>query len=359
MLDFSAALYLGFRHPASSLGAWTALTSGRPAVLAQPPLVHRVAADLSELVGAESSLLSPSTLHAFWDLYTTIGNRETNVLLDASAYPVSRWGVHRAARSGGRILRFAHHDPMQVKELLARGGRGRWALVTDGYCPDCGRVAPLGAYVTLLEARGGLLIVDDTQALGVLGRRPGRDSPYGDGGGGSLAFHGLEPGPSVVTVSSLSKGFGVPIAVTSAWPELIGAVARAGVTRVHSSPPSMPHLLAARRAAMRNRRIGDRARRRLANLVDRLRGGLAGLGLRLVDTMFPVQVLPVRDAVTARALHDRLQTRGVRIVPIQRRCRRGFALAVIVTAAHDLSDVAGLVTAVSDVMDRRAVGRSA
>jgi 8-amino-7-oxononanoate synthase len=82
-------------------------------------------------------------------------------------------------------------------------------VVADGYCPACGAHAPLGDYLVLVRERGGLLLLDDTQALGIFGNRNGL--PYGSGGGGSLRF--LEvAGKDILVMSSLSKAFGAPVA---------------------------------------------------------------------------------------------------------------------------------------------------
>src|SRR5439155_1761385 len=92
-----------------------------------------------------------------------------------------------------------------------------------------GRVAPLDAYLALVRRRGGLLLVDDTQALGVLGARRGTH-PYGTGGGGSPAWTGAR-GPGLVVVASLAKGFGVPVAVVSGERSAIGRPWRSGPRR--------------------------------------------------------------------------------------------------------------------------------
>ena len=63
-------------------------------------------------------------------------------------------------------------------------------------------------------------MLDDTQALGVLGEKPTPDAPYGRGGGGSLPWHGVTS-PHVIAGSSLAKGFGVPIAVLSGSERMI------------------------------------------------------------------------------------------------------------------------------------------
>ena len=57
--------------------------------------------------------------------------------------------------------------------------------------PCCGAPAPLTDYLKILRTWGGHLIIDDTQALGILGSHPGPDVPYGRGGGGSYNGKGF------------------------------------------------------------------------------------------------------------------------------------------------------------------------
>ena len=57
-------------------------------------------------------------------------------------------------------------------------------------------------------------MVDETQAMGLLGHSHYPQAPFGLGGGRSLRWNELES-PNVFYVSFLAKGFGVSIAVFS------------------------------------------------------------------------------------------------------------------------------------------------
>ena len=59
-------------------------------------------------------------------------------------------------------------------------------VVADGICAACGRIVPTDDYFSSVSLVGGLLVMDDTQALGLLGARPDKGAPLGHGGGGSL-----------------------------------------------------------------------------------------------------------------------------------------------------------------------------
>jgi 8-amino-7-oxononanoate synthase len=330
MLDFSSSLYLGLHHPSRSLPPWDRLTTGVPAAIGEPPAAHRVAGALARLQGCERAVLSRSTLHALLDCFLVLGGPASQVLLDSGAYAIAGWGAAAAARP---TVSFAHHDPADLRRQLRRGGL-RPLVVSDGLCPGCGGTAPLGAYLGLVGERDGLLLIDDTQALGVLGRRGGPGTgPYGAGGGGTPAWAGVG-GPQAVIVASLAKGFGVPLAVTAGARQLVGRLAANGPTRAHASPPSTADLRAAEHALAANRQVGEERRRRLAALVGRLRRALARRGISSDGGTFPVQSLPAMPPGTAARVAAALTARGVRVVLHRPRCRPGATVTLLVTALH-------------------------
>ena len=148
MLDFTSALYLGLRHGSSALGRWDALSLGRPAVLASPPGAEALAEQIAHLQGLEAAVVLPSTLHLFRDLFALLGGSDARVLVDECAYPIARWG---AAQVPGGITEFGHHDSYALAEAARECARrgARPLVLCDGYCPGCGRVAPLRQYADI------------------------------------------------------------------------------------------------------------------------------------------------------------------------------------------------------------------
>src|SRR5690606_633171 len=126
---------------------------------------------------------------------------------------IAKWGVERAAAHGVPVRGFPHQDVERLARLVHRE-KSRPVIVSDGLCSGCGCTAPVAAYHEIVRGRGGWLVLDDTQALGLLGVAPDQVAPYGWGGGGSLCHHALA-GPEIILVSSLAKSFGVPLAVLS------------------------------------------------------------------------------------------------------------------------------------------------
>lgn len=341
MLDFSSSLYLGFRHPIHSLRPWGGLTTGRPATLDTPIADRRVAGALARLVGCDHATLGPSTLHLFWDLLGLLDGDRAAIYLDAGAYPVAGWGAERPAARGAPVRVFRHHDPDALKRWLTRDAllRRRPVIVTDGLCPGCGAVAPLEAYRAALSPHRGYLVIDDTQALGILGHLSrGAATPYGDGGGGSLRFTGIS-GPDIVVVSSLAKAFGAPLAVLAGNPVLVACFETHSLTRMHSSPPSAAAVLAAERALDVNKAHGDALRSLLLQRVRRFKDRLAAFGLTTTSGLFPVQTLVPLAGLDSGAVHRQLLDWGIRSVMHKPRCKPYAAVSFLITTFHRFADV--------------------
>jgi 8-amino-7-oxononanoate synthase len=314
-------------HASWELGPWAALTSGAPAALGELAGTIEVAPRLAELQGCEAALLAPSTLHLFGDLLAA-GARRGVICLDGAAYPIARWGAERAAARGARVVRFPHYDAGALRQLLRRLQATQPRIVINGFCPHCGRAAPLAEMLTAIRPWGGWLIVDDTQALGILGAR----------GGGSLRWHGLQ-GPDIILVSSLAKAFGVPVAVVAGGRAVVDWIERTSETRVHCSPPSAAVVHAAELALRINERQGDRLRAYLLNLVRRFRRRIGDAGLTATGGLFPVQTL-AGSAGNAVSLHARLLRRGIRTVLLGGTCHDDKPrIALVFTARHRPGDI--------------------
>jgi 8-amino-7-oxononanoate synthase len=205
-LDFTSSLYLGLCHPSRVLTPFRQLTIGVPAAVRSPDEAEDIAGSLAQLTGCSAGSLGTSTLHVFWDLFCILCRRQSAILIVGEIYPIALWGIERAAALGVPVARVAVHDQERVSRCTqAWSRRGiRPIIVTDGIFLPEGRIAPLGPDARIAAANGGLLVIDDTQALGILGSGPTACSPYGRGGGGSFRFHGLA-GPHLVVILHLKR----------------------------------------------------------------------------------------------------------------------------------------------------------
>lgn len=331
MLDFLSSSYLGFRHASAELGEWPAVVTGRPAVLGGAALADLAAREVAALQGAADEIAAPSTLHLAVDLFTAGFGSDTTLLWDAHLYPVLRMGFGLARRPAERI---APHNPAALRDRIATVDR-RPVLVTDGYCIACGRPAPLATYLTLLRPREGVLVVDDTQGLGLFGA-PGA-GPFGEGGGGTPAVQGVAGSPSLLLVTSLGKAFSAPMAVLAGpvpWMERL----RGAPTRVHCSPPAIPAARAALRALHVHAQCGGRLRRRLTQAVRLFRASCRSRGLVLGDGFHPVQTVQLPAGTNAGHVAQLAAAAGLNLAA----CRTAGAPALLmaITATHQPDQLA-------------------
>jgi 8-amino-7-oxononanoate synthase len=352
VLDFTSALYLGLEHGSGSLPSFSQLTTGVPAALREPPAAAALGARAAALVGCEDAILFPSTLHLFGDVFADLDARRCAILWDCGSYPIAGWGIALAAGRGVPSVSFRHLDPESLVTAMAGTAPGlRPVIVSDGFCAGCGRHAPLAAYAELAAARGGLLIVDDTQALGVFGRDARASAPFGCGGGGSVARSGLQRHPDILVGASMSKAFGAPLAFLAGARRRIRWIAERAPTRVHCSPPSAAAIAAATSALDINERSGDRLRARLALRIAELDAGLAAAGLFAPGSRAPMRCLAARlEGRQLRELHEALERRGVRTLLQHSRCMARASISLLLTARHRRAEIESAVAAIESAV---------
>lgn len=340
MPDFTSVLYLGMHHGHAALRPWRHLTAGRPAALGAFDRAEQLADRLALLTGHEAAALGTSTLHLFWDLFGILSTDRIAIHVDAATYPIARWGVERAAARGVRVSSFARHGVGALLAKLSRQSEGiRPVIVTDGLCPLTGQPAPLQNYAGLCRAFDAVLVVDDTQGLGVFGRRPTAQAPYGRDGAGTAAWCAARS-PGLVVVSSLAKAFGAPLAMIAGSACWIERFKTASQTRIHCSPPSMAAISAGEDALVLNEKEGPARRRRLLALIDLFRRGLRQLGLAAHGGLFPFQTLKHPDGEAAIGLYTRLLRQGVRTVLHRANNGRRALVSFVITCLHTPRDIA-------------------
>jgi 8-amino-7-oxononanoate synthase len=302
-LNFSDSRYLGLRHGSRELEVWNDLTSGVPAAFFENPGAIEAGKAIARLQGLADGVVAPSTLHLFWDWFGTLNPQRNFVFADQHLYRVGAWGVERAAGRGVPTVRFAHHSPRSLAVFLDKKQRNncRPIVVTDGWCPLCGKAAPLREYLTLLEPLGGWLVLDDTQALGVLGS------------GGLLRFFNISS-DRVISISSLAKAFGVPLATLCGPKEAVETFRTISETRVYASPASTVAIRAAQFALKMNTIHGEALRKKLQRNIRLFKNSLSDGGVLTGGGPFPVQFLKNTSGEAARELHKHLWQRGLRTV---------------------------------------------
>ncbi len=214
----------------------------------------------------------------------------SHVLIDDGAHASLR---DAAAMLECPVIRFRHRDPDDLIRALRRiGASTRPVVLTDGIFPSDGAIAPLGAYMNSLPAKGRVW-VDDAHAAGVLGRS----------GQGTAEHLGL-PTDRIIRTVTLSKAFGVYGGVALGSLALRQQIVTKSRAFVGNTPMPLPLAGAALRAVEILADSKDR-RTRLAEHVSSVKDRLQATGLTLEDTPSPIIALTPKgqaDAARCRRL---------------------------------------------------------
>jgi 8-amino-7-oxononanoate synthase len=335
MIDFTSSLYLGMKHSSKELNGWEQLTTGVPAALGEAGLALQVGNYVAEMQGLEEGLTAPSTLHLYWDLFDYLCQQPVALFIDEKVYPVSRYGIEKLLVRQIPVHPFRHFDAAHVAELIRKYSTGSTipVVVSDGWCSSCGNAAPLRQYAALVKPLHGAVIVDDTQAFGILGAGRKNNKPFGEGGGGLLQWQGVQP-DAMITIVSLAKGLGVPMSVISSTQQFIGAFAGYSQTRVNSSPVSLAHLQAAMNAFRINRLEGEERRSTLWRNICLLRSLLMQAGIQVQGGIFPVQTIRCHSRQQTIRLWEALKKSHIRSVLITPHGEQQPALSLIIHSDH-------------------------
>jgi 8-amino-7-oxononanoate synthase len=342
-LDLTTALFLDLRHSSSELPQWESFTTGVPAAVGEIPLARRVAGHVAQSHGSEAGLVARSTLHALVDVFTELPRGGDVVAVDEAAYPTIRYAAASARRPGITMLTYRHHRPDTVPDT----GR-RVVIATEGWCAGCGRPAPVAELSEIAARSGGVLVVDDSLAYGVLGGRKGGEV-FGDGTGTIRWLSRRHDG--ILWLASFAKAYGTPIAVVTGSRYVIERM-RASGNRLHSSPPSTPDVMAAWHALALAPEL-HRRRQCLQAAVVALRAALTALGLPVVGLPFPVVAIPMSPAV-ADVWWRRLRADGIDAIVQLPRCRSGALLSFIVRSQHSPQDINRIALSLRRIKESRS-----
>src|SRR3989441_11796758 len=202
VLNLCANNYLGLaQHPAVAAAAKEALDKwgyGMASVrfICGTQGVHKqLEARLSEFLGTEDTLLYGSCFDANGGLFETLLGAEDAIISDELNHASIIDGIRLCKAQRYRYLNNNMAD-LETKLNEARGARFRM-IATDGVFSMDGYITNLPAICDLAEKYDALVMVDDSHAVGFMGRR----------GRGTHEYHGVIDRVDVIT-GTLGKALG-------------------------------------------------------------------------------------------------------------------------------------------------------
>jgi 8-amino-7-oxononanoate synthase len=307
VVDLAGNDYLGLsRHPEviaaaeSAVKAYGLGSTGSRLVRGSTEVHSDLEADLARWLGAEAALVfSSGYLANLAAVVALIAPADTVVISDAYNH-ASLIDACRLARA--RTVVTPHNDPAAVEAALADAADRPAVVVTESVFSVDGDAAPLADLHRAVRRHGGLLLVDDAHALGVLG-------PAGAGG---VAAAGLAGEPDVVVTATLSKSLGAAGGLVAGPAALVRHLVETGRTFIFDTglPPAVA---AGAHAALRLARDSDHLRDEVRRRADDLVRRLTTAGLRTTRPEAAVVSVFAPDADTAVGWAAACRDRGLAV----------------------------------------------
>jgi glycine C-acetyltransferase len=293
---------------------------------------------ISAFLGTEDTILYSSCFDANTGLFETLFGEDDAIISDALNHASIIDGIRLCK---AKRFRYANNEMKDLEAKLEAAEDARFKLITtDGVFSMDGIVADLRGICDLAEKYGAMVMVDDSHALGFMGRN-GRGSPEHCGVEGRVD---IVTGTLGKALGGASGGFTSGKAEVVAW------------LRQRSRPYLFSNTLAPVIAATSLEVIdmiagGSELRARLQANTDQFRSGMTRLGFTLGGADHPIIPVMLGDAALAQAFAARMLEKSVYVV--------GFSFPVVpkgqarirtqMSAAHASEDVDRAVQAFAEV----------
>ena len=293
---------------------------------------------ISDFLGLEDTILYSSCFDANGGLFETLLSEEDAIISDALNHASIIDGVRL---SKAKRFRYANNDMAALEEELKRAEGSRFKLIaTDGVFSMDGIIANLKGVCDLAEKYGAMVMVDDSHAVGFVGRH----------GRGSAEHCGVEGRVDIVT-GTLGKALGgASGGYTSGKRQVVDWLRQRSRPYLFSNT-LMPAIAAASLKVFDLIEHGDGLRKRLYDNAARFRSSMTKLGFTLAGADHPIIPVMLGDAALAQQMAAKMLERGIYVI--------GFSFPVVpkgqarirtqMSAAHSSADIDRAVEAFGEV----------
>jgi len=360
LTDYASCNYLGFDLDEEIIAAipdYLARWGTHPSwsrLLGSPILYEEIEARLTELLGAEDSLVLPTITHIHAAVIPVLAGAGT-VFLDGRAHKTIYDGTAIARSRGATVERFPHCDVDELERLL----RGDWArpgvICIDGVNSMTGNLPDLAAIARLGREHGALVYVDDAHGFGVIGERTSQERCEYGARGNSIVRHIGESYENVILVAGFSKAYSSLLAFIACPTAIKEVLKTAAPPYLYSGPSPVASLATVLEGLKVNEKRGEEVRERLWRLTGRVLAKVRELGIATPNhSGFPVIEIPLADPRSIDDVGNLLFDRGIYVTmaayPLVPHAEVGFRLQV--TAANTDSQIDHLNDVLEEVANR-------
>lgn len=335
VLNFCANNYLGLaNHPDIISSAKTGmdhygfgLASVR-FICGTQNIHHQLERKISEFLGTEDTILYSSCWDANGGLFETILGAEDAVISDELNHASIIDGIRLCK---ARRLRYKNNDMVDLETQLKAASDTRYRMIaTDGVFSMDGTIADLKAICDLADRYDALVMVDDSHAVGFLGKK----------GKGSPEYCQVMGRIDLIT-GTLGKALGgASGGYTSGRKEIISWLRQRSRPYLFSNTLA-PNIVSASLKVFDLLSNGDDLRTRLQENSQYFRKKMTSLGFNLVPGNHPIIPVMLGDAKLAQEFAKKMLDHGVYVI--------GFSYPVVpqgkarirtqMSAAHTKTDL--------------------
>lgn len=335
VLNMCANNYLGLaEHPDVIAAAHTGLDQwgyGLSSVrfICGTQSIHKELEDkLSQFLGTEDTILYTSCFDANGGLFETILSAEDAIISDELNHASIIDGVRLCK---AQRFRYKNSDMLDLEAQLKAAQSARFRLIaTDGVFSMDGFIANLPAICDLADKYDALVMVDDSHAVGFMGKH----------GKGVHEFHDVMERIDIIT-GTLGKALGgASGGYTSGRKEVIDLLRQRSRPYLFSNSVA-PSIVAASIKAIDLLTASTELRDKLEANTKHFRAGISQVGFDVLPGEHPIVPIMLGDAALAAQVADALLQKGIYVI--------GFSYPVVpqgkarirtqISAAHSIEDL--------------------
>lgn len=335
VLNMCANNYLGLaEHPDVIAAAHTGLDQwgyGLSSVrfICGTQSIHKELEDkLSQFLGTEDTILYTSCFDANGGLFETILSAEDAIISDELNHASIIDGVRLCK---AQRFRYKNSDMQDLEAQLKAAQSARFRLIaTDGVFSMDGFIANLPAICDLADKYDALVMVDDSHAVGFMGKH----------GKGVHEFHDVMERIDIIT-GTLGKALGgASGGYTSGRKEVIDLLRQRSRPYLFSNSVA-PSIVAASIKAIDLLTASTELRDKLEANTKHFRAGISQVGFDVLPGEHPIAPIMLGDAALAAQVADALLQKGIYVI--------GFSYPVVpqgkarirtqISAAHSIEDL--------------------
>jgi len=335
VLNLCANNYLGLaEHPAvvkaahEALDKWGYGLSSVRFICGTQSIHKQLEAKLSEFLGTDDTILYSSCFDANAGLFETLLSAEDAIVSDELNHASIIDGVRLCK---AQRFRYLNNNREDLEEKLKEAAGSRFKMIaTDGVFSMDGFIANLPAICDLAERYDALVMVDDSHAVGFMGKR----------GRGTHEFHNVMGRVDIIT-GTLGKALGgASGGYATGRKEIIEMLRQRSRPYLFSNSVAPP-IVAASLKVLELLSASTALRDQLEANTKFFREGVTRLGFNVLPGSHPIVPIMLGDAALATRFADAMLKKGVYVI--------GFSHPVVpkgqarirtqISAAHSREDL--------------------